>query len=126
MSSSRWSTAHDLYLYLSLMDTDGFGKTGEVPQVAVKLIQEVDGTPTSVYYWDNSGSLTASVTFNDMTEVDSVNEPGLYSYIFSQSLLGEDRVYLAYFSSSLGFAVEKHYFSLSGSMATVNFYESED
>jgi hypothetical protein len=130
--SNRWPLEHDLYLFLELVNSDGTGKTGETPQVAIKKVTDIDGTPIpNQRYWSNSGSLTGAVTFNDMSEEDSANLPGLYSYIFSQSLLGQqDAVYMAYFSSSLGFTTEKHYFSVTGSLAelsaTFRFYESED
>ena len=128
MSDFKWPLTHDAYLYLALAGTDGLGLTGSVPQVAVKRIQDINGTPSDGQYWDNSGSFTATATYNDMTEVDSTNAPGLYQYMFSQSLVATERVYLAYFSSSSGFDVEKHVFTTSGSASPNDFrqYESED
>lgn len=128
MSDFRWPLTHDAYLQLALAGSTGFGQTGEVPQVAIKRIQDIDGTPSDDLYWSNSASFTAAITFNDMSEDDATNNPGLYSYIFSQSLIAQERVYLVYFSSSLGFDIEKHVFTTSGSASPNDFrqYESED
>ena len=87
MSDYRWPLTHDLYLYLALAGSDGLGRTGEVPQVAIKRVQNIEWSPSDGRYWDNSGSFVANVTFNDMTEEDLTNNPGLYSYIFSQSFI---------------------------------------
>jgi hypothetical protein len=128
MSDFKWPLTHDAYLYLALAGSSGFGQTGETPQVAIRRVQDIDGTPSDGLYWSNSASFTAAVTFNDMTEVDATNNPGLYFYIFSQSFVAEERIYLVYFSSSLGFDIEKHVFTTSGSASPndLRIYESED
>ena len=118
----KWSIGDNAYLFLELADSSGNGTVGATPQVAVTRYV------TDGFYWNNSGSFISTVTWNDMSEVDSTNKPGLYKYCFSQSLVQVQRDYLAYYrntGSPIGFSTEVHSFVLSASAGSVNVYESE-
>lgn len=129
MSDFRWRTSEDATFYLSLAETDGKTPvTGSDPIISVRRHRDLAGNLLDNYYWDNTSSFTASAEFHSMTEIDSTNSPGLYSYFFNQSLAAQPYIYNIYFSSSLGFAIETHVFEegvlqiFSGDLV---LYESE-
>ena len=106
----RWATDADIPLFLELQGTDGEGVTGQSPTVTIRRHKEVDGAPLDDYYWDGA-AFTATPTYLVLTEVDSVDSPGLYEYIFEQSLVGLQYQYLMYFSNPtypVGYAAETH------------------
>jgi len=124
----RWSIGHDAPMFLELADTDGSGLTGATPKIAIRRHKNLNGSFLDNYYWDGSSSFTVTPTFLTMSEVDSTNTPGLYTYCFSQSLIQEERIYNAYFKhedTPLGFTQETHYFAVTGSAGDVVVYESE-
>lgn len=129
MTDFRWRTSEDATFYLQLAEPSGLlPLTGSNPQVTVRRHADLAGNLLDNYYWDNSGSFTASAVWNDMTEIDSTNSPGLYAYQFAQSSIAQPYVYNVYFSSSSGFAAEFHVFEtgvtqiFTGNLAV---YESE-
>jgi hypothetical protein len=126
MSYFEWDTNSDVPLFLELVNAAGAGVTGATPVVAIKRIKQVSGSYLDGYYW-NSASFVATPTFLTMSQVDSTNNPGLYTYCFSQSLVRAENIYNVYFKNDgvpVGFNTETHYFvnEISGS---VKIYESE-
>lgn len=129
MSDFRWKTTEDATFYLQLAQLDGVTPlTGSSPTVSVRRHSDLGGNLLDNFFYDNSGSFSASADFHTMTEVDSTNSPGLYAYQFGQSSIAIPTIYNVYFSSSSGFAVESHLFEdaniqiFSGNVA---LYESE-
>jgi len=121
-----WDTRDDATLFLEVVQADGSGLTGSTPKVAIKRIKELSGNFLDNYYW-NSASFVSTPTFLTMSQVDSVNNPGLYTYCFSQSLIALERVYSVYYKhevAPIGFSSETHFFvnSVSGS---IKVYETE-
>jgi len=70
------------------------GVTGQTPLVLVQ--RKSDG-----YYWNGTSSFVVGVTQIPMTEVDSVNQPGLYRVLFnSQGGDTTTNVYVAFYSNA--------------------------
>jgi len=124
----KLQTSQDASLYLELARSDGSALTGSDPRVSIRRHRDITGSLLDNYFWDGSGSFTASATFHSMTEIDSTNSPGLYHYHFSQSMVQEQYVYNVYYSSSLGYDVETIMFETLGTelfSGDLNVYESE-
>lgn len=122
----KWQLNSDIYLNLELVNIDGSGKTGAAPLVAVQRVKNVGSGFLDGFYLSGSASFIASPTFLTMSEVDNVNQPGLYRYYFSQSLIQLEQVYSVYYKSgSQAFSQETHYFVLSTGSADVSVYSSE-
>ncbi len=107
MQTLRWNPSQDIGLLLSLVESDGTPATGKGPVVKIRRYRETDGTPLDLHYWDGSG-FTATPTQFVMTEV--AGYPGVYEYVFEQSLVGLEHQYLCYYASTdpEGFAKEIH------------------
>ena len=127
MSYYRWGIGSDVSLFLDLVRSDGVGLTGSDPQVMIRRYRSVDGGFLDNYYWDGS-SFVSTPTSASMTQVDQTNQPGVYVYAFSQSLIQSGTVYNVMYkhnSTPLGFVNEYHYFVMTGSDGTIKVYESE-
>jgi hypothetical protein len=128
MSYYRWSIGSDISLFLELAKGNGTGLTGSDPQVMIRRYRTVDSnTLLDNYYWTGT-AFSATPTSHSMSEVDATNNPGLYVYHFSQSLIQSSSIYNVYYkhnSSPLGMMTERHYFVLSGSDGDIKVYESE-
>lgn len=128
MSYFRWSIHSDVTLFLEVVQSNGQGLTGADPQVMIRRYRSVDA-PTLLdnYYWNGTG-FTATPTSASMVEVDSTNQPGVYAYTFSQSLIQSGTVYNVMYkhnSNPVGFSSERHYFVTTGSSGDINVFESE-
>jgi len=113
MSNSyyRWSPNDDISLFVQLVSPTGLGSAGGSPEVAIRRMRATHGGALDGHYWDGVGAFTNVPTWLPMTEVDAANQPGLYTYLFQQSLVGSEWVYFVYFRHTvapLGFAVEEH------------------
>jgi hypothetical protein len=98
-------------LLLSLGETTGLGSTGKSPEVAIRRYRETDGAALDLHYWDGVSGFQATPNWIVMAEVDAVNSPGLYFYVFDQDLVGLEHMYIAYYRHSVapvGFATELH------------------
>lgn len=127
MSYFRWSIGSDVSLFLEIAESNGSGKTGADPQVMIRRYRTVDGGLLDNYYWTGT-AFTASATSASMTEVDATNQPGLYVYHFSQSLIQSGTVYNVHYfhnDTPVGFDTERHWFVTTGSSGDIKVYESE-
>jgi hypothetical protein len=102
----------DIYLALQIADPEtGLGVVGATPQVAIRRVRASQGGGAlDGWYW-NGTTFTGTPTWHTLTPLDAVNAPGLYSYLFEQSLIAGNIIYLAYFRNTtdpVGFAVEEH------------------
>ena len=124
----RWNLTDDVYLTLELVNPNGTGATGQIPLVAVQRVKQVGGGVLDGFYLSGSASFISSPTFLSMSEVDNVNQPGLYRYYFSQSLIQQQYVYSVYYKSTvnpIGFGQETHYFLFNTGSTNVSVYSSE-
>lgn len=109
----RWPTNTDVALRLQLVQSDGTAASGKSPEIAVRRLSETYGPLLDLYYWDGSG-FVATPTFHTMSEIDPVATPGIYTYLFEQSLVGLAQTYLMYYRHNvapIGFAFENHIFT---------------
>jgi hypothetical protein len=123
----RWSIGSDVSLFLDIVKSDGTGLTGSDPQTMIRRYRNVDGGLLDNYYWNGSG-FTSTPTSASMTEVDATNQPGVYAYQFSQSLIQSGTLYNVHYkhnSIPVGFTTERHFFLLSGTSGDLKVYESE-
>jgi hypothetical protein len=102
----------DIFLALQIIDpATGLGVVGATPQVAIRRARASQGGgPLDNWYWDGVG-FSGTPTWHTLTPVDAVNTPGIYTYLFEQSLVAGNIVYLMYFRNTtppVGFAVEEH------------------
>ena len=107
---SQWPSDMDIPLLLSLATGEGSPATGKFPQVSIRRTRETHGAALDSYYWNGTTFVAAPYWFN-LTEVDPVNSPGLYSYLFEQSIVGLENIYSVYYRHTvdpIGFAVETH------------------
>lgn len=105
-----WTTLDNILLLLVLSSEDGEGATGQTPQLTISRHRAVRGPMLDGYYWDGS-AFVSSPYFHDLLEVDAINQPGLYRYIFQQSEIALEQEYLVRFSNAgdpKGFDVEVH------------------
>jgi len=113
MSNSyyRWSPNDDISLFLQLVSPSGLGFAGGTPEVAIRRMRATHGGALDGHYWDGAGAFTNVPTWLPMSEVDAANQPGLYTYLFQQSLVGSEWMYFVYYrhtAAPAGFAVEEH------------------
>jgi len=106
----RWPSDANIPLVLSLVETTGVGSVGKTPEVSIRRIRETHGGNLDNQFWDGAAFSPAPV-WHQLLEVDAVNQPGLYSYLFEQALVGLEWIYTVYYrhtTSPVGFAVETH------------------
>lgn len=106
----RWSTADDISLFVQLVSPTGLGVPGKIPEVAIRRARATHGGPLDLYFW-NGTTWQNTAAWLPMGEVDAVECPGLYTYLFGQSAVASEWVYLVYFRHTVdpkGFAVEEH------------------
>lgn len=113
MSNSyyRWSPGDDISLFLQLISPTGLGSAGGSPEVAIRRMRASHGGALDGHYWDGVSAFTNIPTWIVMSEVDAINQPGLYTYLFEQSGIGSEWIYFVYYQNTaapLGFAVEQH------------------
>jgi len=112
MSSSyyRWADTDKITLVLQLVDpSSSLGVTGKSPEVAIRRHRSSKGGAALDDFFWNGSIFVAGATWLPLPEFDSVNNPGLYTYLFEQP--GDDTVYLVYFrhtAAPAGFGVEYH------------------
>jgi hypothetical protein len=110
----RWPSDAKIPMTLSIVDALGNGVTGASPEVSIRRHRETHGAELDNFYWDGSdtsGGFTATPTWLLMHEIDAVNSPGLYEYVFNQNVVGLEWVYLVYYrnlTDPTGFSVEEH------------------
>ncbi len=128
MSYFKWSIGADISLFLEIVKGNGVGLTGSDPCIMIRRFRSVDGNSfLDNYFWDGS-TFGATAVSHSMTQVDATNQPGLYTYCFSQSLVQSGTVYNVHYihnSDPVGFSTERHYFTTSGSSGDITLYESE-
>jgi hypothetical protein len=112
MSNSyyRWSTTDDISLFVQLVSTTGEGATGKSPEVAIRRARATHGAALDLYFW-NGATWQNTAFWLPMSELDAVNNPGAYTYLFLQSGIASEWVYLVYYrhtADPVGFAVEEH------------------
>ena len=106
----RWPSDAKIPLTLTLVDSSGLGVIGAAPEVSIRRHRETRGGPLDNYFWTGSTFISAA-TWLPLLEVDPVNNPGLYEYLFEQDLIGLEQVYLIHFRNTappVGMAVEEH------------------
>lgn len=106
----RWPTNVDIPLFLELVDSVGEGVTGKTPQVSIRRYKNIEGGLLDNYYWDGAAFIDTPY-WHDLSEVDVTDHPGLYTYLFEQSLVGLEIQYLAYYRhlvTPIGFNSETH------------------
>lgn len=106
----RWPTDANIPLVLSLVETTGAGAEGKSPEVSIRRIRETHGAALDNQFWDGA-AFTTTPTWHTLSEVDPVNQPGLYKYTWEQALVGLEWIYTVYYrhqASPVGFAVETH------------------
>lgn len=96
MGISRWATDANITLTLELVSRQGAGASTKSPEVAILRHRDEFGNLLDNYYWTGSG-FTSTPTFHTMTPIDDTNLPGLYTYLFDQSVVGLSRTYIAYY-----------------------------
>lgn len=98
-----------------LILSSGVGVTGQSPTVILQRLSDS-------LYWNGSTSFSPTIAFIPMTEVDSVNQPGLYQVVFNQAVDNTAQTYTAYYSNPTfpyqGSSVEELVFA--NSVANVN------
>jgi hypothetical protein len=106
----RWATNSRIPLTFSLVDPSGAGITGASPTVSIRRVRETYGGILDGYFWEGTG-FVPTPTWHPLVEVDLVNNPGVYTYIFDQALVGLENTYLVYFKNPtppVSFCVEVH------------------
>jgi hypothetical protein len=106
----RWASDAKIPLVLSLVDTTGAGVLGASPSISIRRYRETHGTALDGYYW-NGTAFVPTPFWILMAEVDAINSPGLYSYIFEQDLVALEWIYLVYYrnlTDPIGYSVEEH------------------
>jgi len=107
----RWPTVAKVPLLLSLKETSGVGSTGKSPEVAIRRFRETNGVALDGFYWDGVSAFQATPVFLTMAEFDATSNPGLYTLIFDQDLVGLEHIYIVYFrhtAAPVGFSTEFH------------------
>ena len=110
MSYHKWATTDDVTLSLQLVSPTGLGVTGMAPEVSIRRIRATHAGALDGYFW-NGATFQNTPVWLPMGEFDPVNSPGVYSYLFAQTLVGAEWVYLVYYRhtvSPVGFAIEEH------------------
>jgi len=111
---SRWPSDAKIPLMLSLVDESGLGVVGAFPEVSIRRFRETRGDSLDNHFWAGlplSSAFSATPIWLPLVEVDSVNSPGLYSYLFEQGLIGLEWIYHIYYrnlGTPAGFATETH------------------
>jgi hypothetical protein len=110
---SRWPSDAKIPLVLSLADSNGLAVRGAHPEVSIRRYRETHGNALDNHYWAglDTFAFTPTPTWLPMVEIDSVNSPGLYAYIFKQDFVGLEWVYHVYYrnlTDPIGFFVEEH------------------
>lgn len=106
----QWSTAHDIPLLLSLVDGDGVGVAGLSPQVGIRRARTLAGVALDNFWW-NGTVFIAGPNWITMTAVDATNQPGVYQYLFAQTLVGLEQSYMVHYRSAVtvvGYDIEMH------------------
>jgi len=108
----RWPSNQDIPFVLVLVDSAGNGVTGATPQVSIRRYKETRGAVLDNQFWDSGINwFSATPTWYNMVEVDPVENPGHYLYLFEQSIVGLEWIYHVYYKHSgvpNGVAVETH------------------
>ena len=128
MSYYKWPVGSDISLFLEIIKSDGTGLVGSDPQVMIRRYRNVDGSGFLDDYFWNGTTFVPTATSASMVELDSTNQPGVYVYAFSQSLIQSASVYNVMYKHNrdpVGFTTERHYFTLTGSDGDVKVYDAD-
>lgn len=116
MSIFRHSTGDDITLQLGLRDpSTGLGvraADGGAPTVQIRRIRASQGGAVSDFFYWNGTIFTSTPTQIAMAEFDAVNDRGLWTYFFDQTLAGTNTIYEVRFEQvggvAAGFTYEQH------------------
>ena len=103
----KWPSNIDIPLFLELEDVNFAPVSGKTPKVSIRRFREYQGALLDNWYWDGATFSATPFWFN-MVETDN---PGLYTYMFLQSIIGLEIQYIIYYkheTSPTGFAAETH------------------
>lgn len=106
----RWTPSDDVSLFVSLVAPTGQGVPGMTPEVAIRRMRASHGGALDGYFW-NGATFQNTPVWIPLVEVDAANNPGLYTYLFQQTLIGSEWIYLMYYrhtAAPVGFATEEH------------------
>jgi hypothetical protein len=106
----RWPADAKIPLTLSLVDSFGIGVVGAVPEVSIRRYRETHGGSLDNYFWTGA-VFTATPTYLPMNPIDPVNNPGIYTYLWEQDIVGLETTYVVQYrnlTSPIGFEVEIH------------------
>lgn len=109
----RWPKHADVKFRLLLLNEDGTPALGASPTVQIRREREAYGAALDLYWWDGV-DFVDTVQRLAMSEVDAVNQPGLYEYEFPQASIGLSRQYAVFFEHTvepIGSAAETHLFT---------------
>jgi hypothetical protein len=85
----------DVPLLLTIVDRTGAGVPGLTPEVAIRRYKEVEGELLDSYWWDPVTEVfSATPIWTVLPPYDAVNSPGLYVYLWNQSKIGLETVYM--------------------------------
>lgn len=108
MSRIEHNTVDDILLYLELSDPEtGLPLTGQSPTLTIRRFRDPHGALMDGHFWDGA-AFQAGAQNLAMVEWDSTNNPGLYYYLFEQSLIGVETEYLVDFTVAAGPAAGLH------------------
>ncbi len=98
-----WSRLRDFPLFVKLNNADGTGATGKTPGVLIQ--RDADS-----FFW-NGAAFAAPAVVNNMTEANSTDLPGLYTFTFPNATLNVAETYRVYYQHTvapIGFDHEIH------------------
>ena len=93
--NSRWSAHSQIPIFLTLSNGAGLPVLGASPQVAISRYSETHGNALDGWFWDGV-AFQVTPTWFTMLEIDALNLPGLYTYLFRQDIIGLEHTYLVY------------------------------
>lgn len=108
MERSKHNTLDNILLYLKLYDPkDGSSLTGQSPTLSIRRYKDAHGALLDGYFW-NGSAFQAGISNLAMTEIDATNNPGLYYYLFEQSLIQSEIEYIMDYTLASGPAAGFH------------------
>jgi hypothetical protein len=115
MTTFRHGRYADAVVFLQLTDPLTLDPvTGKTPEVQIRRHRDSQtGGALDGWYW-NGATFISTPTWLPMAEFDATNSPGLYTYLFLQSLVQANMACWSYFRHTAapeGFDIEQHIFT---------------